>query len=57
MKTVDIDCAIINYNTENNIEHNLDNNKYLLLELGNEIYSLEISSVSKEAIWLKPVFE
>ena len=57
MKTVDIDYAISNYNNENNIEHNLNNNKYLLLELGNEIYSLEITSVSKEAIWLKPVFD
>ena len=57
MKTVDIDCAIINYNIENEIKHNLDDNKYLLLELGNKVYSLEISSVSKEAIWLKPVFD
>ena len=57
MRIVDIDYAISNYNTENNIEHNLNNNKYLLLELGNEIYSLEISSVSKEAVWLKPIME
>ena len=57
MRIVDIDYAISNYNTENNIEHNLNNNKYLLLELGNEIYSLEISNVSKEAVWLKPIME
>ena len=57
MRIVDLDYAITNWNVENNVEHNLNNNKYLLIELGNEIYSLEISSVSKEAVWLKPVFE
>lgn len=55
MKIIDIDSAINNYNNENEIEHNLRDNKYLLLELGNEVYSLEITNVSKEAIWLKPV--
>ena len=57
MRKVDIDYAIINYNAEHDIEHNLHDNKYLLLELGSEVYSLEITSVSKEAVWLKPVKE
>ena len=57
MRIFDIDYAIVNYNTKNGIEHNLHNNKYLLLELGNEVYSLEITDVSKEAVWLKPVFD
>ena len=57
MRIVDIDSAISNYNNENGIEHNLQDNKYLLLELGNEVYSLEITSVSREAVWLKPVMD
>ena len=57
MKIVDIDSAISNYNNENKIKHNLQDNKYLLLELGNEVYSLEITNVSREAVWLKPVMD
>ena len=57
MRKVDLDYAITNYNLENKIEHNLQDNKYLLLELGNEIYSLEITSIGREAIYLKPVMD
>ena len=57
MKIIDIDSAISNYNNENEIEYNLRDNKYLLLELGNEVYSLEIINVSRETVWLKPIME
>lgn len=32
---------------------NVDDNKYLLLEIGNEIESLEIVSVGREAVFLR----
>ena len=53
MKITDIHAAIKKHKQENNITHNFKDDKYILLELGNEIYSLDIVDVSREAIWLK----
>ena len=51
MKIVDLDVANTIHDTQ--ISKLKYPQKYLLLELGNEIYSLEISEVTDTAIYLK----
>ena len=53
MKIVDLDVA--NAQHDKQISKLKYPQKYLLLELGNEIYSLEVSEVSDTAIYLKVV--
>lgn len=52
LEFVDIDYRIIN-NIDNDIGKLQYHQKYLLLELGNEIYSLEIVDVTDTAFYLK----
>ena len=51
MKIVDLDVANTLHDTQ--ISRLKYPQKYLLLEIGNEIYSLEVSSVTDTAIYLK----
>ena len=51
MKIVDLDVA--NATHDQQISRLKYPQKYLLLEIGNEIYSLEVSSVTDTAIYLK----
>ena len=51
MKIVDLDVANTIHDTQ--ISKLKYPQKYLLLELGNEIYSLEVSAVTDAAIYLK----
>jgi len=51
MKIVDLDVANATHDTQ--ISRLKYPQKYLLLELGNEIYSLKISEVTDTAIYLK----
>lgn len=55
MKIVDLDVA--NAQHDKQISKLKYHQKYLLLELGNEVYSLEVSEVSDTAIYLKVVEE
>ena len=51
MKIVDLDVANATHDTQ--ISRLKYPQKYLLLELGNEVYSLEVSAVTDTAIYLK----
>lgn len=51
MKIVDLDVA--DATCSESIRKISYPQKYLLLELGNEVYSLEVSDVSRSAIYLK----
>lgn len=51
MKIIDLDVANTKHDTQ--ISRLKYPQKYLLLELGNEIYSLEISDITDTAIYLK----
>lgn len=55
MKIVDLDVANVQHDKQ--ISKLKYPQKYLLLELGNEVYSLEVSEVSDTAIYLKVVEE
>ena len=57
VKIVDLEVADVRFSEENDIGSETRNllyhNKYLLLEFGNEIVSLEITDVTKTAFYLK----
>lgn len=57
MKIVDLEVADVRFAEENDIgtetRNLLYHNKYLLLNIGNEVVSLEIEDVTKTAFYLK----
>ena len=57
MKISDLEVADCIYADENRLSNEIRNlnypQKYILLELGNELFSLEIISVTKTAFYLK----
>lgn len=59
MKIVDFDVADVIFGLQNNPNQSTDiaklkhNQKYVLLEAGNEIFELEISDVTDTAFYLK----
>lgn len=61
MKIIDLEVADANYSIENNIPYEIKHlnyhQKYLLLELGGKIFSLDIDSVSDSAFYLKIVVD
>ena len=57
IKIVDLDVADVKYALEKNLSQDIKNlqypQKYLLLEIGNEVESLEISDVTDTAFYLR----